>query len=166
MAYRSQAKLHAGQAIGIGVSSDLKEGLDKFAKKVGNKATRAATFAMADTLYKEMKVNARKGDDATGNLANAMYTHYDDARAHLNIHTYAVGVNKQKAGNWHWIEYGRWRHYQTIKIGDEWITLKDRPLENPVWVPPTPYLRPAYDAKIGAAFGVFKQRFAEALRES
>lgn len=166
MAYKSQAKLGPGQSVGIGVSSDLKEGLEKFQAKVVKRATRSATFSMADTLYKEMKVNARKGDYATGNLADAIYTFYDDSRAHLNIHTYAVGVNKKKAGNWHWIEYGRWRHYQTIKIDGEWVTLRDRPLENPVWVPPTPYLRPAFDAKIGGLFGVFKTRFAQALRES
>lgn len=164
--YKSQAKLQTAQTIGVGVSSDLSQGLERFAKKVVSRATRAATFAMADVLYQEMKVNARKGDNATGNLADAIYTHYDDRRADLNIHTYAVGVNKKKAGNWHWVEYGRWRHYQTIKINGEWVTLKDRPLETPVWVPPTPYLRPAFDAKIGGLFGVFKQRFAQAMGES
>lgn len=166
MAYKSQARLDQSQAVGIGVGGDLKESLAKFAKKVQDKATRSATFAMADSFHKEMEINARKGKEATGALADAIYTYYDTRQSHLSTHVYAVGVNKKKAGNWHWIEYGRWRHYQTIKIDGKWVTLKNRPLETPVWVPPTPYLRPAYDAKIISAFDVFKRRFSEVLRES
>lgn len=162
----TSTRLFPGQAIGVGVSSDLKEGLNRFAEKVQKKAARSATFAMADALHKEMQINARKGQYATGSLAEAIYTYYDESKSANGKHVYAVGVNKREAGNWHWIEYGRWRHYQTIKINGEWITLRNRPLENPVWVPPTPYLRPAFDAKVGSLFSIYKTRFTQALRES
>lgn len=166
VALNSHSQINRSQAIGIGVGGNIKESLDGFARKVQERAARSATFAVADAIRNEMKINARKGEYATGALADAIYTYYDTEKSDGKTHVYAVGVNKRKAGNWHWIEYGRWRHYQTIKIDGEWVTLKDRPLDVPVWVPPTPYLRPAYESQILTSFDVFKRRFASALREA
>lgn len=149
--------------IGMSVTGDLQSSLSKFAQKVQEKAVRAGTYAVAESIYREMKLNARKGAESSGRLANAIYTFYDKDQSAGGQHVYAVGVNKRKAGNWHWIEYGRWRHYQTVKVNGKWVTLKDRPLDTPVWVPPTPYMRPAYDAKITTAYDVFKQGFKKAM---
>lgn len=151
--------------IGASLTGNLAASLRKFAQSVDERVVRSGTLAGAMVLYDEMHMLASRGEDSDGTLADALYTWHDDEQSVNGRQVYAVGVNKRKAQHWHWIEYGRWRHYRTIKIGGQWVTLKNEPLDNPVWVPASPYIRPAFDAKIITAIEVAKRRMAQVLKE-
>lgn len=160
--YKSQAKMVAGQSISMGLSGDFMAGIEKLASVVKDSAAKSGAWAAATVLYDEMGVRVPKDQ---GKLSDSLYRWHDEAQSADGRQVYAIGVNKRKAPHWHLIEYGHWRHYQTVKIGGQWVTLKARPLDMPVWVPASPYIRPAFDAKIHTALDAAKQRMAARIKE-
>lgn len=142
--------------------SGLNVQLDGFVALQG-KAVLDAAAASAQVLYDEMRVRVPQ---RTGTLYSAIFRFHDERRSTATKKIYLVGVRKREARHWALIEYGHWRtHAAILDDSGKWITLKNRPLATPVWVPAKPYIRPSYDAKIGAALEAGKRRYGERLKE-
>lgn len=155
---RHVASLGPRQVIGINVIGDLKADIAAFEKKVQEKVLRSGARAGALVYYAEMRmrVPVDKGD-----LFGSIYHWHDDKKSTATRQVYAVGPNKVKAPHWHLIEYGHW----VVNVGDpatgKWSRQR---LDAPVWVPPQPYIRPAWDRREAAgkaALARMRERLAE-----
>ncbi len=162
MAKRSHAAQRVGRdSMSINMTGDLSAQLDKFVDNIAEKAIRSGAFAAADVLYNEMKLRAPKN---SGNLSDSIYTYRDVTKCTYYRHVYVIGPNKSKARHWALLEYGHWQKYQTIYVDGNFVSLTDRPLSEPKWIPPQPYIRPTYDAKISYAMDVVLRRIGEAIK--
>lgn len=161
--YKSQATKHTRDTVSAALGGDIAGDLAKFTEAIQGKAARAGAFAAATVLYDEMSVRVPTDE---GTLKGALYRWHDEDQSADGKQVFAVGVNKRKAPHWHLVEYGHWRHYRLIKIGDAWVTLRNRPLDTPEWVPASPYIRPSFDAKISSALLAAKQRMVDVLQET
>jgi hypothetical protein len=95
-----------------------------------------------------------------GLLASAVYLAKNDKLSTEDVFTYSVSWNHKKAPHGWWIEMGRYQRYM-IKWGKRkggWYTIKAEKLPTPKWVPPTPFLRPAYDGRGDDAIKVMIER--------
>lgn len=159
MARRSQAKLYNASTFSIEFDSNIKEKLEKFAGDVVNEALRPAAYAAVTVLYDEMRIRVPVGE---GLLKSAIYRWREKDDIGEQAIFYA-GVNKRKAPHWWWIEHGHFQYHTVVRLENgDFITLKNKPLPQPKYVPAKPYIRPTADAKIGAAMDeamkVLKQR--------
>lgn len=165
---------------GMTVDFDAKamgQQLRDFAETLQTEYLRSGAAAAARVLQAEIEQQVPVKD---GVLKAAIYRYWDRTSV-PGRQTYFVGVNKQKAGHWHHIEFGHWR-YNKIVNGRP-LRAKSKPhaknrtpgvasaiydlpgaLAKPEWVPAQPYLRPAFDARISDALAAGVKRVGERMR--
>lgn len=166
-------------------SASLKAQIAQFGKDLQSKCARPAAHQAALVLYDEMRERVPVDQ---GLLKSSIYRWHDDAASVGGKHTYLIGPNKKQAKHWHLVEYGWTQYFKVRQLPDgRWVTLVRpemrskkkpsgraplavkqayyQPLDAPQKHPAKPYIRAAYDAKIGAALDRAKQRFAEKVRE-
>jgi len=160
--HSTSAQLFDRGSVGIGFDhSDITAGLNELAAKLSD-AMLSGAAAGARVLYDEIHANV---PEQSGRLKASIYRTYIKQRSDEKRQIYAIGVNKRTAKHWHLIEYGHWRVNRLVQLkSGEWVPTKER-LAQPVWVPAEPYLRPAYDAKIGAALDATRDRMRQKLQE-
>lgn len=160
MARRSQARLFNSQSFSIEFDSNIKEKLEKFAGDFVNEALRPAAYAGVTVLYDEMRIRVPVDE---GLLKSAIYRWREKDNIGEQAIFYA-GVNKQKAPHWWWIENGHFQYHQVVKLENgDFITLKNKPLPQPKYIPAKPYIRPTADAKLGEAMNVAINTLRERL---
>lgn len=158
-----RARLHPSRTVDFFLQGDIAGQVEQLFDQVREKALRPAAHAMATVLHDEMRARAPVDQ---GTLRDAIYRWFDERASSGERKTYRVGVNVRKAPHWWLVEHGHWRTHAVVKLPNgEWITLKDRPLPVAVHVPASPYLRPAIDAKLGAAFLAGRRRLQEKISE-
>lgn len=138
----------SASAVNMQLTGDLTSGLDALEKRVKEEVMVSGVAAMARVIYDEVKLNVQppRIGQKTGNLASGVYRYFATAKSSEYVKKYFVGVNHKKAPHWHLIEYGHWQPYQTVQLASgAWVTLKDRLLASPKWIPPRPFIRPAAD---------------------
>lgn len=167
--------LYAGETVTVSWDTDIKAQLEAFAKEVREKALRSATFAMANVIYKEIRLRVPVDE---GELYAAIYQYHSDRESTGNKQVYYVGVNKIKAPHWHNVEFGHWRYNKIINGKAQKSLLRGKTkgkgpqdhggpgaLDERKWVPARPYMRTAYEASIDRAMQAGKERLAERLKE-
>lgn len=157
------ARTYQKQTVGIVFENNIKEQLEKFASRLKDEVFRPAAFAGVTVLYNELQIRA---PEQFGTLKDAMYRWREKGNIGLR-ETFYAGVNKRKAPHWWLVEHGHWQYYVVTYIEEgpqagTWVTIKDKPLAQPRFVPAQPYLRPTADAKLQPAMQeamkVLKQR--------
>lgn len=142
-------------------------------------AVRPAAYAGAKVLYDELKVRVPvsaesheyKGKTYTpGTLKAAVYHKFSPEESTATRKTYKISYNARKAIHAHLVEYGYWQRYKVVKTKVGWRVLKDkkgRPimLAKPKFIPPKPFIRPAYLAKEAQALQASQTRFAQLLKQ-
>jgi HK97 gp10 family phage protein len=129
--------------------------------KLADGALRSAAHAGAKIFYDEMKARAPVDQ---GTLRDAVYHWHDDSRSKDGEERYAIGPNKRKAPHWHLVEYGHWRINVIVRLPNgQTVATKER-LEDPVWVPAVPYIRPTFDAKVTEAIAAAKARLDQGIK--
>lgn len=157
------------------VSSSISAALARLASPEGQDAVlRSAAYAGAKVLYDELhlKVPVKKGV-----LKKSLYHWWDKKRSRTGLHIYMVGPNKQEARHWSNVEYGHWRYNKALPGGKGWMKSKVKKgkgpqthggpgaLPSPIWVPASPYLRPAWEARKADVLKAMQRRAGERLRE-
>lgn len=146
----------------MNVRGDMVGALSDFEIAIKTKVTRAGAYAGATVFYDEIRRNVPVDE---GVLKDSIYRYRDDARSRDGVEVFAVGPNKRKAPHWHLIEYGHWLVNRVYKGQDgRWIGTRQRRAV-PKWIPPQPYLRPAFVGKVRAALRAMQDRMAQKLRE-
>jgi len=141
---------------------------------------RSAAHAGAVVMYNELhaKVPVEKGV-----LKESLFRWFDTKRSTPTVQRYLVGPNKQEAGHWANVEFGHFRYNKSLGKG-KWAKSKlakgqtgktkntkgqwhggRGALDAAKWVPPHPYLRPAWEAKKGTVAKVMRSRAGVRLRE-
>jgi HK97 gp10 family phage protein len=126
-------------------------------------ALRPAAHAGALVFYREMRIRVPVDE---GDLYAAIYRVHVDSKSNPTRQVYQVGPNVKKAPHWHLVEFGHWRVNVVVRGMDGRIRATTERLDQPVWVPAVPYIRPTFDATAGRAVQAMQERFAEALRET
>lgn len=158
-----KAKLFRANSVSFSMEGDIEAQVAAFFDRIKEEALRPAAHAMAVVLYDEMRLRV---PHRLGKLQSAIYRWFDDKRSTPDRKTYMVGVNVKKAPHWWLVEYGHWRRHAVVQLDDGgWITLKNRPLKVPVFVPAQSYLRSSVDAKLKASAEAGRRRLAEKVRE-
>lgn len=143
---------------------------------------RSAAHAGAIVLYNELQV---KVPVKKGVLKESLFRWFNTKQSTPTVQRYLVGPNKQEAGYWANVEFGHFR-YNKRGFNGKWRksllangsttdgkvkSVKGKwhggpgALDKAVWVPPSPYLRPAWEAKKGTIAKVMRSRAGERLRE-
>ena len=142
---------------------------------------RSAAHAGAIEIYNELqaKVPVHKGV-----LKASLFRWFDKKRSMATKQIYLVGPNKGEARHWANVEFGHWRYNRPMGKG-RWMKSKlakgaaggktkntkgqwhggRGALDSPKWVPPHPYLRPAWEAKKGVVVAVMRKRAGVRIRE-
>jgi len=131
-------KLYPQQIISLGYKSDMADKLRELEKQVGEKVLRSAAYAGAKVLYREMK---RRVPVRTGELYESIYHYHVERLSGETRQVYDIGPNKQKAGHWHWVEYGN------VRMAAQ------------------PYVRPTWETKKNEALRAMRDRFREKMAE-
>lgn len=131
--------------IEVKLGGSLEAALDRFEKKIKEKALISGVAQAAEEVYEEMKINAVKGgpqapDPQTRTLERNIYRAYVPERSTDERKVYVVGPRKSVAFYWKFLEYG------TSKMA------------------PQPFIRPTAD-RVPAALEKGKERMAARLRE-
>lgn len=144
-------------------------------------ALRPAAHAGALVFYETMRT---KAPVQSGRLRDSIYRVHVAAKSGPLQQFYQVGPNTGKAPHWYWAEFGHWR-YNAMAAGGGWLPSKSRKsakvknppanfkavhdlptaLNEPVFVPANPYIRPTFDATKHYAITAMQLRFAEVLKE-
>jgi hypothetical protein len=125
---------------------------------------RPAAQAAAQVLYDEVKLRATALGSVSGNLKDSIYQVFSADQSNATRSTYHVSWNARKAPHGHLVEYG---HIQTRKV---YLGKNGRWYTSPVLLPAPrrvaaqPFVRPAYDAKAGAATAAAAARYTSDLR--
>jgi hypothetical protein len=112
-----------------------------------------------------------RGSHASGTLKNAIYLAYNDRLSTTVQFTYSVSWNAQKAWWGKLIEFGHFIRYAWF-VDEKGVyhTIKTKPLKAPIWINATPFLAPAYDARIQdvrrAMIDRGRQELPQLLREA
>lgn len=156
----------------------LRESLRQFADDLQGDYLRSGAAAAARVLQDEIQ---QQVPVQSGLLKQSIYRYWDRGST-TGSQVYHVGVNKKTARHWHHIEYGHWRYNKIVNgrpmkakikpnaknktpgVLDPAIYNLPGALAKPVWVPATPYLRPAYDAKIDEALQAGLKRIGARVR--
>lgn len=170
----------------VTIDGDIGDLLDDFADFLPD-AFRSAAAAGARVFYDELLVRAPVGP--TGNLKKAIYRWYDKKASTDGRQVYRAGVNVKKAPHWWLVEYGHFRRNKLIRVrpGADVSKYRNKKTGKPlafvakdghtyiprnkgagtvnVWVPPTPYLRPSFEAKKNAALQAMRARLAQRIGE-
>jgi hypothetical protein len=160
---KSTLRVHRANTVSFELAGDIETQVAAWFDQIKEKALRPAAHQMAVVLHDALRAAVPVGK---GTLRSAIYRWYDERQSASDHQTYLVGVNKRKAPHW-WIEeHGYWRRFAIIKGKDgQWVTLKDRPLKVPVFVPGQPYFRPTIDAKMPEAVQAGLRRLGEKIQE-
>lgn len=156
------ARMYAKNSIGISVTSNITEQLQRYEKAIKEKVIRPAARAGALVFYNEMRMLVPVGE---GTLFNAIYHWHDDKKSRNGSHTYAIGPNKRKAPHWAFIEYGHFRYNVVIRLPNGQFRATKERLPSPVWVPAQPYVRPAWTGKQQTALRAMLTKMKEKMRE-
>ncbi len=151
---------------GASYESDLDVMLKELEGPILEQVLRSGARAGALVLYDELKVRTLTFKESRGTIHNAIYHWFDEKRSTATRKTYMVGVNKSKAPHWHNVEYGHWRVNVVFrdKATGGIIPTRTR-LPAPKWVPASPYLRPAWDARRDDALRAIGQRMRVRIQE-
>ncbi|WP_084025862.1 HK97 gp10 family phage protein [Bordetella flabilis] len=139
---------------------------------------RSMAVAGGQVLRDEAKARAPV---AAGTLRDSIYLAFEDGRSTPTVIRYAVSWNSSKAPHGHLVEFGHWRYNRFIDGKPQKSLLGGKTrgngpqdhgghgaLDDPVWVPAYPFLRPAYTAAQGRAKEAMiergRQRLPELLR--
>lgn len=144
-------------------------------------ALRPTAHAGSIVFYDEMKIRAPV---ASGKLRDSIYRAHVAGKSNDQRQVYQVGPNTSKAPHWYVVEFGHWLYnaqgdngYYLRSKSDKKARVKNPPagakavhnlpgaLDEPVFVPAVPYIRPTFDARGTAAVSAMKVRFAEVLKE-
>lgn len=88
-----------------------------------------------------------EGVPTRGVLSNAILLAFDKRNSTQTMFTYNVSWNSKKAPHGHLIEFGHWQTHVVYKAPNgQWYTAKDKPLDNPKWIPARPFLGPTMDS--------------------
>lgn len=137
-------------------------GLDRLAGEQLQSLARSMGVAGGQVLRDEAKLRAPR---ESGTLAESIYLAFKDGKSTEARAVYSVTWNSRKAPHGHLLEFGHWQPYQVVKINGQFVTLKDKPLENPKWIAAHPFLRPAFDSSSGRAVTAMQDRGRARLAE-
>lgn len=126
-------------------------------------ALRPAAHAGAIVFNNEMLARVPVDD---GDLKASLYRFFVDRKSSDTRKVYVVGPNKKEAPHWHLQEFGHWRVNVVVRDAKGKLIATTERLDDPVFVPANPYIRPTFDAKAGEVVNAMKVRYAEKLRES
>lgn len=177
---KSRAKVFAPNArAGAQWTESMLDSLIEFRKEVTQKLVRKAVAAGAKVLYEEIKVRAQgyegqyagpvmriQGDDGQQPLSETIYYAYDRQKSGFGRgpkHVYVIGPKKNASVHWAMVEYGHWRINEVIVTGDGVLIPLSTRLPAKAWVPPRPYVRPAWDAKAQQALAAILAEMKERL---
>jgi hypothetical protein len=155
------AKLYDANTVSINFENNIGEQIKAFFADAVNEVYRPAAYAAVTVIYNELKIRA---PERSGRLKEAMYRFR--VKADLgNKAVFYAGVNKKKAPHWWLIENGYWQIYRVVfnEQTGKFYTLENKPLANPKFIPPQPYLAPTFDAKMGEALQVALQEIKKRL---
>lgn len=139
------------------VQSALK-GIDSFAAQLKEHLPRSMAVAGGKVIRDEAKQRAPK---QSGLLAKSIYVAYADKRSKPSdgLAVYSVAWNSKTAPHGHLIEFGHWRYNKIVNGFPQKSRISGKKsargpqnhsgpgaLQKPVWVPASPFMRPAYDA--------------------
>lgn len=166
-----QAKLYPSQRMAITFDSNIKEQLTAFVGRLNDDVFRPAAYAAVTVLYDELKLRTEGGQYSEGDLNAAMYRWREKGDIGNKAIFYA-GVNKRKAPHWWVVEHGHWQYFTVVKpetgpYAGQFVTLKNKPLPQPKFVPAKPYLGPAADKlpeAMQVAMRVMKERLKYVIR--
>ena len=181
----TKVQLFPKQLVGFNMELDISEAIKKLEADVRQKILRSATRAAALVMYNEMRLRVPVH---TGTLYASIYHFHDDKKSTKFRQVYAIGPNKSKDGAPHWynVEYGHWRYNKIVggkaqrsKSNTERSNQVQPPgsvsfrrihdlsgaVSAPVWVPPSSYIRPTWEAKVGQLSRAFNQRARERFAE-
>ena len=122
----------------------LNAAIDGVTEKVQS-AARPAAQAGAQVLYDAVKLNVRRLGKKTGKLDAAIYQVFSANNSGKGVAQYQISYNARKAPHGHLVEFGYVRRYKVVlnKKTGKWVTLKNKPLPQPVQVAAQPFIRPA-----------------------
>lgn len=104
----------------------------------------------------------QEGVETRGVLASAMRLVHTPESENDYTFAYKVSWNSKIAPHGHLVEFGHWMTHKVYKASNgEWYTLKDQPLDAPVWVAARPFMRPTFDSYGSLAIKVMLQRGQE-----
>lgn len=175
----SRARVFPVQSI-VNISG-LEVGLKKLEKDIREKVMRSGAYAGINVFYEGMRVAVPVSE---GTLFASIYQWHDDKLSNQNRHVYKAGPNKSKAAHWYFIEYGHFLYNRRGADG-QWLKAKSSPRlrvavpgvrdasvhdlsgarENPVWVPPRPFVRPTWDNLKAYAIKAMQVRMSERFAE-
>jgi hypothetical protein len=180
-AFKSRAESFTRQERYASATSGLSAALERLASpEMLTHVLRSAAHAGAIVMYNELhaKVPVEKGV-----LKESLFRWFNTKQSTPTVQRYLVGPNKQEAGHWANVEFGHWRYNRSLGKG-KWARSKiakgqigktkntkgqshggKGALDKAVWVPPTPYLRPAWEAKKAVVGKVMRSRAGVRLRE-
>lgn len=157
-----RAQLSPRRAIGVNIRGDMVGALSDLESAVLNRVLRPGAYAGATVFYDEVKRNVPVDE---GLLRDSVYRYHDNAKSRPGVEVFAIGPNKRKAPHWHLIEYGHWLVNRVYKGQDgKWIGTRQRRAV-PKWIPPQPYLRPAFSGKVRASIKAMRDRMRQMLDE-
>ena len=149
-------------------------GLDKLAGPLRVSLARSMGVAAGTVFRDEAKRQAPIGNQGAdegispypGALKESIYLAFNEGATTDARVVYAVSWNSKIAPHGHWIEFGHWRVNELVPIGDGglWIATEQR-LDNPVWVPAQPFMRPALEGRRDAAMQAASARARARLPE-
>lgn len=176
--FKSQAETFRRDERFASATSSLSAALERLnSPEMLRKVLRSAAHAGSKVIYEELQ---RTMPVEKGVLKESLFRWHDDKKSGPVVQRYLVGPNKREAGHWANVEFGHWRYNK--KMGGRWLKSKKidpskttsvkgvrhggpGALDTPVWVPPNPYLRPAWEAKKGIVAKVMRKRASERIRE-
>lgn len=163
MARSRVATLRPKRSVAIKIRGDMVGALTRFEEEVKGDALKSAAWAGATVMYDEMR---ERVPTKSGGLKDSIYRWRDRGKQSKDLVVYAIGPNKAKAPHWHLIEYGHYLINVVIKnaITGESQGLKTRRLQK-TFVPPVPYIRPTFNAKVRQALTAMRRRLGERVRE-
>jgi hypothetical protein len=138
-----------------------------------NKAIRPAVFAGAEHMYLEMRARTPVDPFAKdpGLLLESIYKYFDVAKGTQVKPIYYIGPNMSKAKHWWLVENGHYGRY-VVRFDEgrqRWYTVNGKKsktpklLDKPIFVPPTPYIRPTYDANAKQVITIMREKLREEL---
>lgn len=181
-AFKSRAESFTRDERYASVTSGLSAALERLnSPEMLTHILRSAAHAGAIVMYNELLA---KMPEKNGVLKGSLFRWFNTKRSTPTVQRYLVGPNKQEAGHWANVEFGHFRYNKPLHGGKKWAKSKlakgiegktksvkgqwhggPGALDKPAWVPPHPYLRPAWEAKKGTVAKVMRSRAGVRLRE-
>jgi hypothetical protein len=154
------------------------DSLIEFRKELSGSLVRKAVAAGAKVIYDEIKVRAEgyEGQYAgpvqsivprspkRAKLSESIIRLWDKKQSVNGKQVYLVMPDKKAAGHWFQVEYGHFRVNEIFVTGDGLLIPFKTRLPAKAWVPPRPYIRPAWDAKKDAALAAILAQMKESLQ--